>query len=157
MSDLECAARVREHLVSHGIPYSVTEHGETFTAQALAEAEGVPGRRVAKPVILSVDDEMVMAVLAAPDHVSMTLAKQAFECDDVRLAGEADFGGVFGDCELGAEPPFGNLYGMPVVVDEGLMTADDLVFSAGDHRHSIRIAMDDYLAATRPREVRISA
>jgi Ala-tRNA(Pro) deacylase len=157
MTELDCAHRVREHLVSHGIPYTLTEHRQTFTAQAMAQAEGVPGRQVAKPVILSADGELVMAVLAAPDHVSMTLAKQAFDCDEVELATEAEFGEVFGDCELGAEPPFGNLYGMPVVVDGGLMAAEELVFNAGDHRHSMRISMEDYLAATQPREVQISA
>lgn len=157
MSELDCARLVREHLVSQGIPYTLTEHGEIFTAQALAEVEGVSGRRVAKPVILNADGELVMAVLAAPDHVSMTMAKQEFDCDEVRLAREEEFGEIFGDCELGAEPPFGNLYGMPVVVDDGLTVEEELVFSAGDHRHSMRISMEDYLAATRPREVHIAA
>jgi Ala-tRNA(Pro) deacylase len=157
MSRLTAAHRVREHLISHGVGYEIHEHPETFTAQELAAVEHVPGRRVAKAVILSADGRLVMAVLAAPDHVSLTKAKQVLGCEDVRLAGELEFGPVFSDCELGAEPPFGTLYGMATYVDGRLLEAEEILFSGGDHTHSIRIATSDYLAILEPTEADLAA
>jgi Ala-tRNA(Pro) deacylase len=155
--EFTCAERVREHLMSQGVAYELTEHAEVFTAQALAEAEQVPGRQVAKPVILMADGDLVMTVLAAPDHVSMTKVKAAIGKDDIRLAAEEEFGGVFGDCELGAEPPFGGLYGMALFVDERLVEAEEIVFNAGSHVHSMRMAMGDYLKTANPTRVDIAA
>ena len=156
MTELQCAQRVREHLVTRGIAYDITEHAKTFTAQALAEAEHVSGRKVAKPVILMVEGNLLMTVLAAVDHVSMTRARDEFGTADVRLATEGEFGGVFGDCELGAEPPFGMLYGLPTYIDEHLLEADELIFSAGSHVHSMRIALNDYLVAAQPTKARLT-
>lgn len=157
MPRLTAAHRVREHLISHGVGYEIHEHSETYTAQELAAVEHVPGRRVAKAVILAADGRLVMAVLAAPDHVSLTKAKQALGCDDVRLAGELEFGSAFSDCELGAEPPFGSLYGMPTYVDTQLLAAEEILFAGGDHTHSIRIATSDYLAILDPTEADLAA
>lgn len=157
MTELRCAQRVREHLMTYGVAYEVTEHAKTFTAQALAEAEHVSGRQVAKPVILMADDELVMAVLAAVDHVSLSRAKEELGTGDVRLATEGEFGGAFGDCELGAEPPFGSLYGVPTYIDEKLLEADELVFSAGSHVHSIRLSLNDYLMAAQPTKARLTS
>lgn len=157
MANLKAAHRVREHLVSRGVGYEVHEHPEAYTAQELAAVEHVPGRRVAKPVILSADDEMVMAVLAAPDHVSIGKARRALGCEEVRLAGELQFGPVFGDCELGAEPPFGRLYGMRTVVDERLLSCTELVCFGGDHTHSLCLAMGDYLDVVQPERADLAA
>jgi hypothetical protein len=102
VSELKCAEKVRRHLVEHGIAYEVTEHREAFTAQEMAAALHEPGSRVAKAVMLMADGELVMAVLAAPDHVSLKAARAALGRRDVRLATEDVCGVAFPDCDLGA-------------------------------------------------------
>jgi len=157
VSELKCAEKVRRHLVEHGIAYEVTEHREAFTAQEMAAALHEPGARVAKAVMLMADGELVMAVLAAPDHVSLKAARAALGRRDVRLATEDEFGVAFPDCDLGAAPPFGALYGVPTYLDRRLLTADSLVFAAGSHRHSMRLSLAAYRAAARPTEADLAA
>jgi Ala-tRNA(Pro) deacylase len=157
MAELRCAERVRELLLSRGVHYEVTEHRTTYTAQEMAAAEGVPGREVAKSVMLMADGELVMAVLAAPDHVSLGKAGRALGRTEVRLATEDEFSPAFGDCEVGAAPPFGGVYGVPTVIDSRLLQADTIVFAAGSHTHTMHLTMQDYLDAAAPRPVEISA
>ena len=157
MTEPKCAERVREYLMTHGIPYEVTEHRTTYTAQEMAAIEHVAGREVAKVVMLMADDDLVMAVIAAPDHISMGKARAALAGDDVRLATEAEFSPAFEDCEVGAAPPFGSLYGVPTVIDSRLLPAETIVFAAGSHTHTMHMVMQDYLQAATPREVEISA
>jgi Ala-tRNA(Pro) deacylase len=147
MKGLECSERVRKHLTDLGIAFGVSEHTEAFTAQEMAAAEHAPGRRVAKAVMLMVDGSLAMAVLSAPDHVSLAKAKGALGSQDLRLATEAEFGAAFPDCELGAAPPFGNLYGVPTYIDSALFAADLVVLASGNHSHSIRMALPDYVKA----------
>jgi len=157
MSELKCAEKVRRHLTERGIAYEVTEHREAFTAQEKAAALREPGARVAKVVMLMADGELVMAVIAAPDHVSLSAARVALGRRDVRLATEDEFGAVFADCELGAAPPFGILYGVPTYLDRRLLAADTLVFAAGSHRHSMHLSLASYREAARPTEADLAA
>lgn len=157
MSELKCAERVRRHLMEHGIAYEVTEHREAFTAQEMAAALHEPGARVAKVVLLMADGRLAMAVLAAPDHVSLDRARAALGSKEVRLATEDEFGAAFPDCDLGAAPPFGGLYGMPVYLDRRLLAADSLVFGAGSHRHSMRLSLAAYREGARPAEADLAA
>jgi Ala-tRNA(Pro) deacylase len=157
MSELKCAEKVRRHLMEHGIAYEVTEHREAFTAQEMAAALHEPGARVAKVVMLMVDGRLVMAVLAAPDHVSLSKARAALGAKEARLATEDEFGAAFPDCDLGAAPPFGGLYEMPVYLDRGLLAAENLVFAAGSHRHSMRLTLAAYREAAHPTEADLAA
>ena len=157
MSELKCAEKVRRHLMEHGIAYEVTEHREAFTAQEVAAALHEPGARVAKVVMLLADGRLVMAVLAAPDHVSLSRARAAIGGKEVRLANEEEFGAAFPDCDLGAAPPFGGLYGMPVYLAHGLLAADTLVFPAGSHRHSMRLTLAAYREAAHPTDADLAA
>jgi Ala-tRNA(Pro) deacylase len=157
MSEPKCAEKVRAYLLEHAIAYEITEHREAFTAQETAAALHEPGAHVAKAVMLMADGELVMAVLAAPDHVSLSRARAALGRKDVRLATEEEFGAVFPDCDLGAAPPFGGVYGVPTYVDRRLLAADTLLFAAGSHRHSMRLALADYLQAARPVEADLAA
>ncbi len=147
MKGLECAERARQHLTALGISFQITEHRQAFTAQEMAAAEHTRGRRVAKAVMLLVDGRLVMAVLSAPDHVSLTKAKTVLGSQDVRLATEAEFGATFPDCELGAAPPFGNLYGVQTYVDSNLLQADSVVLASGNHSHSLRMSLPDFVRA----------
>ena len=111
------AERLREYLLTRGVPYEVHEHPLAFTTSRVAEVEHIPGKDIAKPVILMADDHFVMAVVPGHKHVDLTKAKTAIGCDSVRLADEAEFSTAFADCERGAEPPIGHLYGMQTIVD----------------------------------------
>jgi Ala-tRNA(Pro) deacylase len=150
MAELKCAEQVRRYLAEQGIAYEVSEHRETFTAQEMAAAAHVPGARVAKVVMLMADGKLAMAVLAAPDHVSLTKARSALGAKEVRLATEAQFGAAFPDCDLGAAPPFGVVYGMPTYLDQRLLGADVIVFAAGSHRHSMHMTLAVYRQAAQP-------
>ncbi len=152
-----CAARVREYLMTHGIGYEIHDHAAAFTAQELAAAEHVPGRQVAKVVMLRVGDDLVMAVLRAPDHVSIGKARTVFGRDDVHIATELDFQETFPDCELGAVPPFGHLYGLLTYVDERLLDTDDLICPAGSHELSMQLATNDWYKIVEPITVDIAS
>jgi Ala-tRNA(Pro) deacylase len=86
-------------------------------------------------------------VLAAPDHIALIRAREALGAGEIRLAGETEFAAAFPDCELGAAPPFGDLYGMPTYVDRGLVDAESIVFAAGSHRHAMRLSLAAYREA----------
>jgi Ala-tRNA(Pro) deacylase len=152
-----CAARVREYLMTHGIGYEIHEHAAAYTAQELAAAEHVPGRQVAKVVMLRVGDDLAMAVLRAPDHVSIGKARIVFGREDVRIASELDFQETFPDCELGTAPPFGHLYGLLTYVDERLLEANDIICAAGSHTTSMQLATDDWYKLVEPITVDIAA
>ena len=156
MSEL-CAARVREYLMTHGVGYEIRDHAEAFTAQELAAAEHVPGRHVAKVVMLRVGDDLVMSVVRAPDHVSISKARTVFGRDDIHTATELDFQESFPDCELGAVPPFGHLYGMRTYVDERLLDTDELICAAGSHHQSMHMATGDWYKLVEPVTVDIAA
>jgi len=157
MTELKCAERVRRHLMERGIAYELTEHRESFTAQETAAALHEPGARVAKVVMLMADGRPTMAVLAAPDHVALTRAREVLGAAEVRLATEAEFGSLFPDCDLGAAPPFGGLDGWPTYLDRRLLAAESIVFPAGSHRHAMRLSLADYRRAAEPTEADLAA
>ena len=146
------AERVRLYLMEHGIGYRTHDHPEAFTTPATAEAAHVPGREMAKVVMLMADDSLVMAVLPGHHMVDIGKARDALGADEVRLATEAEFLEVFGDCELGAEPPFGALYDVPTVVDLRL-DSPTITFNAGTHTETMTMDLEDYLDVTRPRRL----
>lgn len=140
------AEKIREYLLSRGVPYEVHEHPLAFTTSRVAEVEHVPGKEIAKPVILMADDHFVMAVVPGHKHVDLTKARDALGCDEVRLADEAEFAAAFEDCERGAEPPLGHLYGMKTVVDLRL-DAPRITFRGGSHTQTITMGLEDYRLA----------
>lgn len=146
------AERVRAYLMEHGIGYRTHDHPETFSTPATAEAAQVPGREMAKVVMLMADDDLVMAVLPGHHMVDFDKAKEALGAADVRLASEGEFLSIFGDCELGAEPPFGALYDVPTVVDLRL-DSPTITFNAGTHTETMTMDLEDYLDVTRPRRL----
>lgn len=143
------AHRVRKYLISHGIGYKVEQHPPTYTAQETAAAEHVSGRSFAKPVIVNADGRLIMTVLPANRLLDLDKVKAILDSDDVRLAREEEFAPIFDDCERGAEPPFGNLYGLPVIVDVDL-TTDEIVFNAGSHTETMKVSTIEYLGLVHP-------
>lgn len=143
------AERVRRYLVENGIRYESHTHPTAYTTVQTASAEHVPAGQMAKVVLLDVDDRLVMAVVPGDRRVDFDKVRHVLDASFVDLAGEPDFAPAFPDCEPGAEPPFGVLYDVQTVVDEGL-TTDTITFPAGSHKETITMSLGDYLSLTHP-------
>jgi Ala-tRNA(Pro) deacylase len=142
--------RIANYLRDHDVSYEVQHHREVYTAQEVAESEHVPGRLVAKVVVVLADGQKALLVLPATHRVDLTRAAHALGVADVRLAHEEEFAANFPDCEIGAIPPFGNLYGLPVYVDRTLTADDQIVFQAGTHTTTMRVAYPDFARLVEP-------
>jgi Ala-tRNA(Pro) deacylase len=143
--------RVIDFLDESGVKYEVTEHEPAFTAQQMAAAEHEPGRYVAKPVIVRADEEYVMCVLAAPCKIDLAALKSQLGVKSVEVASENEIGEIFDDCDLGAAPPFGNLYDLPTVMDKVLEEDEHITFQGGTHEKAIRMSMKDYRKLVEPK------
>jgi len=142
--------RLREFLDSHHIKYFVISHSPAYTAQDIAAVAHVSGNELVKTVMVTIDRKMAMVLLHAPRHLDFDLLRQLCGSRDVALAEEQEFSGLFPECEIGAMPPFGNLYGMEVYADEELGESIDIVFSAGSHRELLRLSWFDYTRLVAP-------
>ena len=143
--------KLKEFLDANRISYEVRSHRPAFTAQEVAAAEHVPGREMAKVVMVRDGAEYLMAVLPAPYHVGLEHLEKMAGRTDLRLATEAEFARLFPGCEPGAMPPFGNLYGIPVWVDESLTRDDEIAFNAGNHEQTVHIKYADFARLVQPR------
>ncbi len=148
--------RVIEFLDKSAVRYEVSEHPPAFTAQQMAAVEHEQGKYVAKPVIIKADGKYIMCVLAACYKIDLGALKSQLGAKSVELAEEKEIGSIFEDCELGAEPPFGNLYDLPVVMDKALEQDDHIAFQAGTHEKAIRMSMDDYQKLVEPKVLEFS-
>ena len=148
--------RVIEFLDKSKVSYEATEHKPTFTAQRMAAEEHEPGRFVAKPVIVKADGKYVMCVLAACYKVDLGALKSQLGAKSLELATEEEMGKLFDDCELGAEPPFGNLYDLPTVMDKAMEKDDHITFQSGAHDKGVRMSMADYVKLVRPKVLEFS-
>jgi Ala-tRNA(Pro) deacylase len=145
--------KLQEFLDLSGIQYSHTVHPLAYTAREVAHAEHVPLQEVAKVVIVVADGEYRMAVLPASRLVDFPEVRVVLESPGARLATEEEIAGIFPDCELGAMPPFGNLYNMKVLVDAALMADEHIAFNAGTHRDVIHMRLDDFCRLVKPEVV----
>jgi len=147
---MSISIRLKGFLDKNQIPYSVMTHTTAYTPQGAAATMRISGNELAKTVVLWTGEEMILAVLPALNHVRFD--KLAAEVGkSVRLATEQEFSSLFPDCELGAMPPFGSLYSLPVYVDESLAADEAIVFNAGTHRDAIRMRYDDFVRLAKPR------
>ncbi|MFQ6103001.1 MAG: aminoacyl-tRNA deacylase [Candidatus Glassbacteria bacterium] len=149
--------KLMEFLDSNKIKYVSIRHSPVYTAQEIAASAHIPGKELAKTVMVKIDGEMAMAVLPATYHVDFDLLKKASGGSKVELASEDEFKSLFPECEIGAMPPFGNLYGMDVYVAETLAEDDEIAFNAGSHTELIKLAYKDFEEAVKPKVVRLSA
>ena len=153
---MEGRQKLAAYLQESGVSFSVVTHPEAFTAQEVAAAGHVPGRNFVKVVMVFADDRLAMLCLPAPFDVDFDAAAEAFGCKKVRLATEDEFSGTFPDCEVGAMPPFGNLYEVPVYLDETVLDGDSIVFNACNHREMIEIPREAYVDLVKPEVTRFS-
>lgn len=149
--------RLERYFRENGVPYEVQSHPEVYTAQEVAAVEHIPGRLMAKVVLAMVDGSLTALVLAAPTRIDLPKLKAALGVREVRLAREEEFAQVFPDCEVGAMPPFGNLYHVPVIVDRSMTEDPKIVFNAGTHRETMTVAYKDFERLVSPRTVEFSA
>jgi len=147
---MSLTSSIHEYLGEARVAYTVLPHRPSYTAQEGAAAMHVPGRDWAKVVICMADEKPVQAVLSAPLEVDLDRLRALAGAKTIRLASEREMGDLFPDCELGAMPPFGPLYGQRVFVDGGLAAEPVILFNAGTHMEAIRMRYEDYAAATRP-------
>ena len=146
------AGRLKSFLDENKAPYQVALHAEVFTSQEIAEALHVPGKELAKVVIIRAGDRFVMAVVPASRKIDTARLREIIgAAGEIRLATEEEFRGLFPGCEVGAMPPFGNLYGLDVYVERSLAEDEDIFFQAGSHIESIRMKGKDYLRLAKPK------
>jgi Ala-tRNA(Pro) deacylase len=143
-------------LKDKGVRYEKHKHRESFTAQEIAAAEHEPGRFVAKPVIVKADGKLVMAVVPASHRVDLGRLAKALAAKKAELAAEADFAEKFAECELGAEPPVGSLFGMPMIVDQAIADDEHILFQSGRHNEAILMRTREYLQVTQPTVARFA-
>lgn len=146
---------LREYLDKHGVKYIVISHSLAYTAQGIAALTHIPGKELAKTVVVKIDDRPALAVVPASFHVDLRLLKRAAEAKKVELASEEEFKGLFPECETGAMPPFGNLYSLDVFADESLSNDREIAFNAGSHRELIRMGWEDFERLAKPRMVQL--
>jgi Ala-tRNA(Pro) deacylase len=151
------SAKLVDYLESNNVPYATVAHPPAQTAHQVATLTHIPDQEVAKTVMVKVDGELAMAVVPASRDVDLETLEALLCADRVRLAGESDFKRRFPDCETGAMPPFGNLYGMKVYVDETLTKDTEIAFDAGSHRESVRISYNDFERLVQPVILRFSS
>ena len=144
-------AKLQEYLDSHHIKYESIKHSPSFTAQEIAASAHIPGKNMAKTVVVKIDGEMAMVVLPAPQMVRMNHLKAETGAQEVELASEEEFKSRFPDCEVGAMPPFGNLYEMDTYVEGSLADDHEITFNAGTHTELIRMAFADFQNLVRPK------
>ena len=143
--------RLKEYLDGKKVAYEVLTHGKTYTAKELAQALQVPGKDLAKVVILNIGERFVMTVLPASGKVDIHRLRDIFQTHQVRLATEEEFRGLFPDCELGAMPPFGNLYGLEVYVEQSLAEDEEIVFPAGTYSEAVKLRYQDFANLVNPK------
>ncbi|HPX56001.1 MAG TPA: YbaK/EbsC family protein [Syntrophales bacterium] len=149
--------KLREFLDNQGIKYVTIRHSTAYTAQEIAESAHLPGKEMAKTVMVKIDGKMAMIVLPATRHVDFDLLKAVVSSKNVVLADESEFKDRFPDCEIGAMPPFGNLYDMDVYVEKSLADDEYICFNAGSHTELFRLAYRDYERLVNPRPARFAA
>ena len=143
--------KLKQFLDDERVKYACISHSPAYTASEIAQSTHIPGRELAKVVVVTLDGRMAMAVLPANRKVDLNLLREAASADEARLATEEEFRLRFPDCETGAMPPFGNLYGMEVFVSEQLAEDDHIAFNAGTHTEVMRLAYADFARLVKPK------
>jgi Ala-tRNA(Pro) deacylase len=150
------ARQLSEFLDSNDVRYVTIRHSPAYTAQEVAASAHIPGKDMAKTVIVDLDGKMAMAVLPASSRLDLDHLREAATATHVALADERRFQGLFPDCELGAMPPFGNLYGLEVFVEDSLTKDDEIAFNAGSHTEVVRLAYQDFERLVHPKVAKLT-
>jgi len=148
--------KLKDYLDSNNIKYVTIRHSSAYTAQEIAASARIPGKIMAKTVMVKIDGSMAMAVLPASYVIDFDMLKKVTGAQRIELAHEQEFKDLFPSCEVGAMPPFGNLWGMDVYVAESLAEDDDIAFSAGTHTELIMMGYEDFHRCVEPSIMRFT-
>jgi Ala-tRNA(Pro) deacylase len=144
--------RLKQYLEENRVPYKVLTAAEgAYTAQETAARLHVSGKELAKAVIIKADGRLVMAVVPADRRVDFRKVAELVGASRATLARESEFEGAFPDCEVGAAPPFGNLYGLETLLDEHFLAQDQVTFLTGSHQEAVQMSRADYERLVQPR------
>jgi Ala-tRNA(Pro) deacylase len=146
-------AKLKKFLDQNKVRYVTIDHSPAFTAQEIAASAHIPGKDMAKTVMVNIDGEMAMAILPASYQIDLQRLRDALGARTVELANEIEFKDRFPECEVGAMPPFGALYGMPVYVADVLSEDEKIAFNAGTHSQLIQMAYADFERLAEPQKV----
>jgi Ala-tRNA(Pro) deacylase len=144
------ATKLKEFLDSRGAKYVSIQHSPAFTAQEIAQSAHIAGRDFAKTVIVRMDGDLAMVVLPANRKIILSDLREMMLSERLELATEDEFRARFPDCEVGAMPPFGILYGMPVYLSKSLADEAEIAFNAGSHREIIKMPFEEYAELAQP-------
>ncbi len=150
------ATKLKAFLDDNHVKYVTITHSQAYAAHEIAASAHIPAKEVAKIVVLKVDGKLTMAVLPASHKVDLDHLRESLGAGKVVLATEHEFKDTFPGCALGAMPPFGNLYGLDVLVAERLTHDKEIAFNAGTHTELIKLAYEDYEKLTHPRVLRFT-
>ncbi len=153
---MNCKDRLESYLRDNRVSFETHHHPTAFTAQEVAASEHTPGRMVVKVVMVLADGELVMLAMPAPYQADLERVGEVLGATEVRLANEQEFASAFPDCEVGAMPPFGNLYDLPVYVDEALAEDETIVVQAGTHTDTLRLKYADFERLVDPSVLRFA-
>ncbi len=143
--------RLQQFLIKEKVPHELLPHPQVFTAQEVAATSHVTGWHVAKVVVVhDPAGNYLMVAIPAPSRINLAAVEKATGKRGLRLAREDEFRPLFPDCETGAMPPFGNLYGMPLYLDESLTRAQEFLFQGGNHKEVVRVRYADYQRLAKP-------
>lgn len=148
--------KLKEFLDSNKIKYVAVRHSLAYTAQEIAASAHIRGKGMAKTVVVKIDGKMAMTVLPANYKVDFDLLEKSLGAERVRLATELEFKDKFPGCDVGAMPPFGNLYGMDIYVASSLAEDEEIAFNAGSHTELIRLSYKDYEKLVKPKVLKFS-
>ena len=144
--------KLKEFLDTAGVKYMIVSHAAAYTAQEIAASAHIPGKELAKTVMVKLDGRMAMAVLPASHVVDFDKLKQMAGSAKAELASEDEFRSLFPECEVGAMPPFGNLYNIPVYAERSLGEDAEIAFNAGSHKELFRMAYKDFEDLVKPKQ-----
>ncbi len=150
------AKRLKKFLDDNNVKYTVKTHSQSFTAQQISATTHISGKDIAKTVMIKIEGKMAMAVLPGSYHVDFRLLREAVGNNSFKLATEEEFKNVFPECEVGAMPPFGNLFGIDVYVAKSLAEDHEIAFNAGSHTELIQMAYRDFERLVQPTVIRFA-
>jgi Ala-tRNA(Pro) deacylase len=151
------ATKLQQYLDNNQVKYDVLTHEIAYTAQDTAAAAHVSGKEVAKSVVVAADNRFVLAILPANLRIDLDGFRSILKADEVRLAHEPEFSSLFPGCDRGAMPPFGNLYGIDIYVEESLARDEEIVFNACTHTDAIRMKYKDFERLAQPKVATFAA
>jgi Ala-tRNA(Pro) deacylase len=148
---MQCREQLEVYLREHQVSFQLQHHAQAFSAQKIAESEHIPGKMVAKTVVVLADNHMIALVLPASYRADLNKIQTALGTREIRLAHEAEFVATFPDCEVGTMPPFGNLYGIPVYVEKRLTEEETIIFPVGTYTDTMSLKYVDFERLVQPK------